>query len=383
MSKNTNGRVNEYQATGLTTWTFSSVRSAIEQLVLGNFQQPTYLSRAMKMDGRYAGCVDKRTLGLVQSPVEVNPGIEGDELAEQAAGLVQEYLERMLPSQELRRLVENFHHLSISPATLDWNYSETVWYPALRTLNPEYTRYDTSNCQWEHQTRDGITVFKPGDGRWVMFDFWRQGMPSGFVSTLGNAWVRLMYARGDAIEWNNKHANPKLLAITPMGAENEDLRSSFVNDIAALQNGGVIECQQDNAGYGYDVKVLPIPTQGHDSIHKEIDDAVNEITTTVLGVNLTTEVVQGSKAAAETHYGVQQELVRADATLLRDVIREQVLRPFIVANLGHGVPIPWVEWKVGGKSFQDTVTEKQVEMQEDDNLQQIKDEPNVVGSNDV
>jgi hypothetical protein len=79
----------------------------------------------------------------------------------------------------------------------------------------------------------------------------------------------------------------------------------------------------------------------------------NQTTISVLGANLTTEVVNaGSKAATETHLGIQRELIKADATIAATVIREQILRPFIKANMGDVEP-PYLEWLIVGDDVSD------------------------------
>src|SRR5207247_5364054 len=66
----------------------------------------------------------------------------------------------------------------------------------------------------------------------------------------------------------------------------------------------------------------------------------------LLGQNLTTEVKEGSVAAARVHGDVRQDILEGDNQSLALCLYEQLARPFALFNFGDAELAPWTEWDV-------------------------------------
>jgi phage gp29-like protein len=67
-----------------------------------------------------------------------------------------------------------------------------------------------------------------------------------------------------------------------------------------------------------------------------------EVTILWLGQHLTTDLRQsGSRAAAEVHDRVREDLLVQDIADEGETIRRDVLRPLVLARFGDGVPVPY------------------------------------------
>jgi phage gp29-like protein len=71
-----------------------------------------------------------------------------------------------------------------------------------------------------------------------------------------------------------------------------------------------------------------------------------EITLALMAQNLTTEVKEGSLAAARVHSDVRQQTIEADARALAKTIYMQIARPFAQFNFGNADLAPMISWDV-------------------------------------
>jgi hypothetical protein len=337
-------QLNQATSAGLVSFTFSTLRSAIINHLKGDFRLSTQLAVSMMLDSRYSSCINKRVNFVVQSPMKVTPEDPNSEADREASAWVEKNLSKMLPLTELQDWMKTYHHLGYSPAWLDWHISNTESVPVLNTVNTEFVYRDYSRTKgFKLSSMDGELDIVEGDGTWAVLNSFKDGKPNGFVCDLSTQCANKQILEQAALEWANTRAEPILLAITPDNVGEEE-RIQFVNNVNLARSTKTVECQRNESGMGYDVEALSVPVTSWELMTEYKGDSNTEITIRVLGVNLTTEVQGGSYAAAVTQYGNQQELISADANILRDVIREQILRPAIIQNFGPNVGIPWIEF---------------------------------------
>lgn len=95
---------------------------------------------------------------------------------------------------------------------------------------------------------------------------------------------------------------------------------------------------------GWTLEMLAPPEGVWKSKQEAIQWANSAIAIAILGQNLTTEVQEGSYAAARVHEMVRRDILRADAEALATAIREGLLRPWAELNYGDPNLAPWPRW---------------------------------------
>lgn len=112
-----------------------------------------------------------------------------------------------------------------------------------------------------------------------------------------------------------KYGMPFIKATAPEGA-----KESEIGNIADMLDNMV----QDAVAVvpsGYQLDIWEASKTSSSQSYKMFLDAVNtEITLTVLGTNLTTEVSGGSYAAAQSHMGVRDDIIEGDTRIIQDTI---------------------------------------------------------------
>ncbi len=99
--------------------------------------------------------------------------------------------------------------------------------------------------------------------------------------------------------------------------------------------------------YGkYDLRYLEPADENWQAFKALIEQCNSEITLALLGQNLTSQVQEGSFAAARVHADVRQAILEADARALSRTIYSHIERPFAALNFGDPDLAPLIEWDV-------------------------------------
>ena len=97
--------------------------------------------------------------------------------------------------------------------------------------------------------------------------------------------------------------------------------------------------------YSYDVELLEANVMGaSDGFEKLINRCSDEIILSLMGNNLTTEVKEGSLAAAKQHQGASSLMAQSEGRALALTLTNQVIRPFALFNFGNADMAPIAEW---------------------------------------
>jgi len=341
----------EVPAIGTRVWNPESVRTAVLETAQGRMQNAGDLARTMETDEAYSAAMQRRVNGLIKSPYRIVPKNPDDDDCVRAAMLTENFIDKMLPYLELRRLVTWLHQLDVGVATLDWTIDQDAdtWIPTLRCLNPRWIWYDISRNVWVHTSYEGIRDINPGDGRWVFGVDWMYGKPSGMVSALSEVWISKRYAFRDWNQWSDFYAWPFVKAKYPSGgSETPEEKEAFVNDVASMYRTKVIGVAtgDDTNTYDVDTVVMSSGDAWH-GFKERIEYVDRKYQIKWLGGNLSSEINQvGSFAASRTHDGVEKELLEGDAKVLADIISTQIIKPFIIANGGREEHLPTITWTI-------------------------------------
>jgi phage gp29-like protein len=97
---------------------------------------------------------------------------------------------------------------------------------------------------------------------------------------------------------------------------------------------------------GYDMKLLEARDRGWESFVNTIDRCDKSIVLPILGQNLTTEVKEGSFAAARQHGDIRQDYLEFDNATLSECIYRDIARPWSYFNYGSPINAHRTNWDV-------------------------------------
>lgn len=349
-----------------TGWDVGDVRDAIQDLVVGIFDKPAQLQDAIATDSRVQSAMRSRSGGLLGRPIRfrVPERFKGEPLAKKCLRAWERHWPEMHPEPALLDMLETSQSLGFQYTQILWDTAGRLWKPYLQAFNARYAYYHWLYRMHIAVTQDGETPVTYGDGHWVLHAPYGQyrGWMRGSLWAIAQWWLARSYALRDWARYCERHGFPILLADTPFGADPADI-TNYQSQLACIGQESVLQLpgSVDLQKYGkYDLRYLEPHDANWQAFKTLIEQCSDEITLALLGQNLTTQVKEGSFAAARVHADVRQAILEADARALAKTLYVQVLRPFAALNFGNADLAPTVEWdvrpaedlKVKGQTFQ-------------------------------
>lgn len=333
-------------------WDIADVRAACVDLVSGRFDRPAQLHDALAGDSRVQSALKQRSGALLGKPVrfKLPQRYRKDSQAKKCLRAWERHWPQMGAEPALLDLLETSHGLGFSTAQCLWDTSREIWKPHLLTFNSRYTYYHWLYRVHVAVTQDGQSPITGGDGGWVLhapYGSYR-GWMRGSLRAVAQWWLARQYALRDWARYCEKHGFPLLIADTPFGADPNDI-ASLQADLGTLGQESILQVpgSVDVQKYGrYDLRYLEPKDASWQAFKALIEQCNDEITLALLGQNLTTQVKEGSLAAARVHADVRQAIVEADARALARTLYLQVARPFAAINFGNPDLAPLVSWDV-------------------------------------
>lgn len=365
--------------------TVQSIASILATHDRGQLFDSARLWDAMRRDDRITGVMRTRVGALVASPLEIKPAngkAKAERVARELAGDGQDDVglwDTICPQHVIKALSEWGNGLGIGVAEIVWDTGYQVqewtpvspgvayaapspmgaapstkarWLPRLRLWHPQFLYFDWSEYRFHLICREG-TVPLPNideqphsDGKWVIWApyGYKYGWLAGLVRSLADKYLMRGWDYRDWARYNERHGLPLLVAQTPADAE-KDVKENFARSLSTLGSDAVVETPQIDGENKYDVKLVEATARSFDSFDKFKSQLDTDIAILILGQNLTTEVKQGSRAAAQV-----QNLVRIDKAIedagIAQCIRQQVLTWWALYNFGDPELAPRPEYQV-------------------------------------
>ena len=343
-----------------TGWTVADVRAAILDLISGFFDQPSQLHDIIAGDSRVQSAMRSRSGGLLGAALQfkIPKRFRDDPRARKCLRIWERHWLQMHAEPALLDLLETSNSLGFAYAQILWDTNGKWWLPYLSSFSPRYSWYHWLFRLHVAVTLDGETPIMPGDGHWVLhapYGSYR-GWMRGALRALSQWFLARSYALRDWARYSEMHGFPLLLVDTPFGADPQDIALIQVNlqgigQESVLQLPGSVDVNK----YGkYDLRYLEPQDENWAAFKALIEQCNDEITLALLGQNLTTQVKEGSFAAARVHADVLQKILEADARALGRTIYTQILRPFAALNFGDADLAPLVVWNVSPPEDQKT-----------------------------
>jgi phage gp29-like protein len=333
-------------------WAVQDVRNALVELAQGQFDRPAQLQDAIAGDSRVQSAMRQRSGGLLGRPIKFRlpRKFRKDSQAKKCLRVWENHWPQMAAEPALIDLLETAHSLGFADGQILWDTSREIWKPYLQSFNARYTYY-----HWEYRvhvavTRDGMLPITPGDGHWLHhapYGSYR-GWMRGALRALAQWWLARSYALRDWARYCERHGFPILMYRTPFGADPSQIAAGQ-NQLKSLGQESILQVpgSVDVQKFGqYNLEYLEPKDENWQAFKELIEQCNSEITLALLGQNLTSQVKEGSFAAARVHADVRQAILEADARALAHTVYVQVLRPFAALNFGNPNLAPIPEWDV-------------------------------------
>lgn len=334
-----------------TGWTISEARQAIESLVYGNFNEPAQLWDAVTGDSRVQSAMQSRVGGLMGRELrhQMPAKYKDSAIAKECLEAWCEHWPSMATEPVMRDMLSWGVGLGFQASQMLWDTSKPLWKPYLVPFHPRFTYY-----QWQLReiiaiTQDGPTAITGGDGHWVLHapSGRIRGWMNGAVRAIAPWWLARNYALRDWARYSERHGMPIGLAYSPSGGDAEHI-DAWRYALSNLGQESILQLPvSENEEFGkFDFKWLETDGSGWAGFKELIAQCNAEITLAVLGQNLTSEVKEGSFAAARVHADVRQAILEADARALSQTIYTQIARPYALLNFGDAELAPRSHWDI-------------------------------------
>lgn len=319
------------------------VRRAMREMEDGHsFFLASGVVDAMGRDDRISGCMAQRIDGFFALPPLLDGGTES------SAEALRENADAMFPGDQLSMLVHWGVMLGVGLAQLTWAQKDGLWQPTLRTWHPRFLRWDSNTRSFWVSTELGPQVeVNPGDGQWVLYTPYGQqyGWMQSRVRSLAIPWLIRQWAMRDWARHSEVLGIPVRKAVVPRTASAEE-KKKFLNAVAALGTESCLMVEQgaEEEGDRFDLELVEAESGNGEAFDRLLTKMETNISISIVGQNLTTEVHGGSYAAANVHANVRADIISRDCRTLTRCLKEQVIAPWAELNFGSALGAPTYTW---------------------------------------
>ncbi len=317
----------------------------------------------MFTDGIIHGDTMTRVRSLVSKnglPFEIQPSIKGDpRRCKKFAEELTEIWDDICPEQQLGPAECDSIMMGRFVGWNKWTYEDGKFIPRMRHLPSVGLFLMDGREQWNYIDGDGVNwEITPGDGTWVSHEpFGERSHLKGAVRTLGLIWLMRHMTYRDYVRFCEKHGMPILAIKEPFFATDDvetndsglsDVGSEFYRQFKRLGSESVLrlpQAQNLEEG-GFDAKWLEPIGQSYNAFDNFLKETRSIITTTLLGVDLTT-IPQGMGGDSATwSERIRVEFLASEAEALCTTIRNHIFKPYIRFNYGEEFEesAPWPKW---------------------------------------
>jgi phage gp29-like protein len=333
-------------------WTPAAIRMALVSLVSGIFDLPAQLIDSIIGDSRVQASLASLSGGLFSRPIrfDVPKRFKGDARAQDCLDAWRELWPTIGAEGTLSEFMQWDAMLGFAIGQITWDTSDPkMWIPHLLPWHPRYSYYHWMYRRYIAITLDGPEVIEPGGGHWVLHSPHNpyRGWMRGSVRAIAPWWLSRNYALRDFSRYSERHGMPVLKAITPFGADPKAI-AAFRLDVSRMGQESTMQLPQSaDPKFGkYDLDLLEASDQGWEGFLALIQQCNNEIVLPLQGQNLTTEVKEGSLAAARVHGDVRQSIIESKARGFQRTWNQQLARPFAALNFGDAELAPLMSWDI-------------------------------------
>jgi len=319
------------------SWDVNGVRNALDQHELGQFYASAQYCDFLLRDDRVSSALGTRVRALCGLPFKIEPAPDGDgRTTRKIARSLESARRKMFPRSIVADILRWSALMGFCIAELIWDTTGDQWMPSLKIWHPQFIYYRLDTRSYWASTMDGVIEITPGDGKWFLYapHGAYRGWMRGAVRSISILALLRQYALRDWARASEMYGMGVRLGYVPADCDPLD-RNAFISQLNSLGSESVLLLPQgmnDKDGFDFDVKMA-----GTGGFNGELFERLGHrcdmgITLELLGQNLTSEVQEGSLAAARVHGDVRQDYLEFDAATLAEDFRNQVVAPWAVFN---------------------------------------------------
>lgn len=327
-------------------WNIDSIRSAIADHRIGLFMSSAQLCDSLFGDDRLQATLGSRTGGLFSQPIVHHRRGKGD-ASKEARKAWRKAWKKACPQSVMSELMRWAVMIGFAIAEVVWDRTVTPWQPYLKPWHPMFVQYRWDLRAYQVMTVDGPVAAVPGTGKWVLFTPHGayRGWIQGAMRSVSQPWFIKQLAWRDWARFNERHGLPIIKAMVPAAGDATQKRN-FVSSMSTLGQQAVIGLPQNVDGTGYDAQLLEARDRAWETFQGTIDRCDRSLVLPILWQNLTTEVKEGSYAAARVHGDVRQNAIEFDNETLAECLYRDLARPWALFNYGDPELAPYTCWNV-------------------------------------
>lgn len=333
-------------------WDYPRVRAALESHAAGLFFESAQLWEMIEGDDRVQAVLGSRIGALSGLPCTHTAPSEDDGKTSDEATLdvVLDAWQKAYPKLVTREVISQVKRwaigLGFAIAQVQWDTEVTPWQPYLKVWHPQFVYYRWDTRSFWVASQDGSLEVTPGDGTWFLHapNGAYRGWMYAAIRALAIPWLLRQQARRDWARYNEIHGTPMLKAIVP-AVGYEEAKQNFISALQNIGQEAVVELPQNVDGKGFDLSLLEASDRAWEAFKGLIDQQDSAITLTLAWQNLTTEVKEGSFAAARVHGDVKQTCLEFDESTFVHDVHNQLARPFALFNFGDADDAPYTHYK--------------------------------------
>lgn len=328
--------------------TVSLVRDALEAHESGSFNESSQLVRYMLRDADLQAALLQRVLALLGLPFEIEPADD----SEQAVALAKEcglLWSRMVPLSVVRRMLREVVMMGFFVGVIRYRYHEDFKQviPTLEAWPSEYVYH--CDGEWFAIANEGTFKITPGDGRWVL---WTPDSPSsawdyGAVRALALWVLRAEHVARDASRWSETKGQGIWLAKMPANASETVAGKAYLRSVQTMGRAPVVPLPRGmTPEQSYDLSLVESQSNGWEGFDFLLQTSGRKIRLAILGQDMTSVSGPdgGSYAQSKIGNGVREDVLKADAKELANVLREQVLTAWVRFRAGDVALTPFAFW---------------------------------------
>ena len=329
-----------------THWSWGDVRHALDDLSIGFFERPGQLIESLFWNARVQAAMGSRTGGLLGREAKFMPSqvkrVKGSRAAKECFDAWVEAWPQISNTNAFAKM-HQWGVMAFALGQLLWDFSVYPHIPYLEPFNIRFTYYQPTQRALIAITMDGVTPVTPGDGHWVLNAPYgkHRGWMHGAISAIAQPWLQRNFAYRDFARFCERHGFPLYMLGTPAVADPDQI-AKLVAAIANIGQESILQAPQGvEDGQGYKLDTVEPKSTVWQAFPQSIELCDADIQLAILWQNLTTEIKEGSFAAARMHGDVRQAAIEFDNLGESRWIYGQVARPFAFVNYGDPELAPW------------------------------------------
>lgn len=328
-----------------TEWTPARIRSAAYSAEQGNLYTAVQVCEWLLTDDRIRATLNARLDALFGLEPTFEPGTGRRASRAVKALEADEDWWDAYPESELRQLVLWGLLLGVAPARHGWTASAEHGgrvLPMPKFWHPQQLRWDWHTRRWTVRDDKNLELeVVAGDGEWILHT--PGGAERPWTHGLWQSLARWCLLKHYAIQdWARVGEKGALLVATAPEKATPQQRRELAADLNASGADTVVALAA-----GFDLKRVEATANTKQIYEAQVNAADAAFAILIRGSNLTTEVKEGSRAAAETQAKTGDGAkLKADAQALATTLNAQSLSWWAEFNFGDRRLAPWPKWPV-------------------------------------